>query len=280
MTDHTFKYPQAPTPFLRRLAEASLGPLILKRHLPAEAGGAVLFASGAVGGMRYLFKRARQWDPELLLIASRLVKKGATVWDVGANVGLFSRAAAFHAGPDGIVVSIEADVDAVALLNRTCRHRAHNHAKNIVVPAAVSDQCGFVQFDIAKRARSSNAIMGFGSTQMGAITESRTLPCITLDSMLPHFRAPDVLKIDVEGAEVNVLKGSARTIESVRPAIYCEIQGDTWRETSDLLEARNYRLWDGSRFDDRSASAGVSAETCNLVAIPEEKVHLYMRAHD
>jgi FkbM family methyltransferase len=150
---------------VRRFAEVVLGPLTIKRRLPLAAGSGLLVASARVGGLKYLLKRSADWDPELLNIASLLVKEGDSVWDVGTNVGLFSKAAAFHAGAAGSVLSIEADGDAVSLLNRTCRLRSPGHAEMTVLPVAVSDSVGFVRFAIAKRARASNSIEGFGSSQ-------------------------------------------------------------------------------------------------------------------
>ncbi len=266
------------TGIVRRLAEVGLGPLIIRRRLPRAAGAGAIVVSGKVGGLKYLLKSARFWDPELLDIAAQLVKDGHSVWDVGANVGLFSKAAAFHAGAQGRVLSIEADLDAVALLNRTCRLRSPCHAEMTVLPAAISDSVGFVRFLIAKRARAANSIEGFGSTQSGGVKETRTLPCVTLDSLLGHFPAPHILKIDVEGAELGVLEGGGKVLGQFRPAIYCEVSREVRSEVTCLLQDHSYRLWDGSGFDG-TLHPGISLATHNTVAIPEEKVEEYARSH-
>lgn len=260
---------------VRRMAEVVLGPLTLKRRLPDTAGSGLVIASAKVGGLKYLLKNSDQWDPELLTIAALLVRKGQSVWDVGANVGLFSKAAAFHAGAEGSVLSIEADLDAVALLNRTCRYRSSGHADMTVLPVAISDSIGFVRFAIAKRARAANSIEGFGSTQTGGVMEIRTLPCVTLDSLLEHFRAPDVLKIDVEGAELGVLRGAERVLSQSRPVLYCEVTDRTRAEVAALLEGAAYVLWDGCGFDGSLNSRGMSDTTNNVVAIPQEQIKTF-----
>lgn len=244
-----------------------LGAVVIKRRLPHGSGRGQIFTSAKVGGLKYLLKRSEQWDPELLGIASALVAAGDAVWDVGANVGLFSKAAGFHAGTAGSVLSIEADLDAVALLNATSRLQPDAHALMTVLPVAVSDESGIVRFAIAKRARASNAIEGFGSTQTGGVSELRTLPCMTLDSLLPHFPSPDVLKIDVEGAEMRVLKGALQLLESARPRIYCEVCSRTRDDVVALLQGFGYRLWDGASYGDAGAHE-VSAVTTNIVALP------------
>jgi len=200
------------------------------------------------------------------------VRTGDSVWDVGANVGLFSRAAGHFAGPGGEVLSVEADVDAVRLLNRTCQLPAPGHAAMTVLPIAVSETTGFIRFSIAKRARAANAIEGFGSTQTGGVKETRVLPCFPLDTLLAHFRRPDVLKIDVEGAECMVLRGAETILRDIRPLIYCEVQDQSRAEVVGLLEGQGYALWDGIDYRGDGDGTTVGAATTNLVGIPQERL--------
>ena len=256
----------------RNMAENLLGPLTVVRRLPAHSGGGAIVVNGRVGGLKYLLRRAANWDEELLNIADLLVRPGNQVWDIGANVGLFSKASAFRATETGSVLSLEADLDAVKLLSRTCLHRSPNHASMTVLPVAVSDEIGFVRFSISRRARASNSIEGFGSTQTGGVRETRTLPCVTLDHLLDHFRSPDVLKIDVEGAELMALRGASRVLSQSRPLIYCEVADPTRSEVCSWLERHEYDLQDGKGFDRTFRSQHVSSETSNLVAIPKERL--------
>lgn len=267
-----------PTCFATEGAEFLLGSVTLRRRLPATSGGAVIYFRGRIGGLRYVLKPAAQWARRLLESCARLVHTGAAVWDVGANVGLFSRAAAFHATAEGKVLAIEADSDAVGILNRSIQHRMTQHAEITMLPVAVSSQPGFVHFDIARRARSSNAIHGYGSTQPGRFRQVRTVPCVTLDSLLSSFDQPDVLKIDVEGAEILVLENAERMLRSVRPAIHCEVQHETVDTVCHLLGRHGYRTWDADAFDGSIGSPGVSVATGNLLAIPDEKLNRF--AHE
>lgn len=163
---------------IRRLTEILLGPVIVRRRLPAIHGGGMIVTSARVGGLKYLFRSAEHWDAQLLNVAQRLVRKGQIVWDVGANAGLFSKAAAYRAGSEGSVLSIEADLDAVKLLNKTCLHRLPGHAAMTVLPVAIGESVGIVRFSISKRARASNSIEGYGSSQTGGVAEVRTLPSV------------------------------------------------------------------------------------------------------
>ena len=256
---------------MRRLAEVVLGPVVVRRGLPVESGGGFLVVSGQVGGMRYLLKPSRQWDPELLDVAHRLIRKGDVVWDIGSNVGLFAKAAAFHSGRNGRVLAIEPDCDAVALLNRTCRWHSEQHAVITVVPVVVSDSNGFVQFAIAKRARATNSIEGFGTTQTGGVAETRTLPCLTLDKLLEYFPVPNLIKIDVEAAEQKVFMGGDRVLQESRPVIHCEVSAASSVEVTRLLQRHSYRLWDASEVA-QQLWREIDVATHNIVAIPSEKV--------
>lgn len=247
--------------------------------MPASAGRGWLVVSAKVGGLKYLLKPAEQWDPELVRIAGRLVSEGDIVWDIGANVGLFSKAASEHAGPRGHVVVLEADEDAAALLERTTRLASPRCAGMTVVPAAVGRHCGFASFAIARRARAANAIQGYGSTQTGGTREVRRVPSTTLDALLDRFAPPDVVKIDVEGAEMEVLEGAQRLLAEVRPAIYCEVCSATRSAVSRLLHAHSYAMWDGACFDG-AEGLGITLAACNTVAIPLEKRARYCRRMD
>jgi FkbM family methyltransferase len=259
------------TGIVRRTAERVLGPVTVQRRLPLSAGGGRLIASARVGGLKYLMKGSEHLDPQLLRIASLLVQTNDVVWDVGANVGLFSVAAAARAGENGRVFAVEADMDAVTLLNRTVQLHSYGHAEITVLPLAVGSALGFVQFQIAARARASNAILGYGSTQMGGVREIRMLPSMPLDYLLAHFPGPHVVKIDVEGAELQVLLGAGGILTNQRPRIYCEVATNKAKEVTALFRAHGYRLWDGAVFD-AIGSGEVSCAASNTVALPEEKV--------
>jgi FkbM family methyltransferase len=252
---------------IRRMAETVLGPLVFSRRLPQRSGGGLIRVCPRAGGLKYLLKSSDRWDPELLDIAAALVSRNDSVWDVGSNVGLFSKAAAFHAGAQGNVLSIEADLDVVALLHATARRSSENEARMTVLPVAVADRQGVLSFAIARRARAANAIEGYGSTQTGGVREVRTLPCMTLDSLLSHFPAPNVLKIDVEGAEILVLNGATQILEQARPRVYCEVSTNTREQVCELLEGFGYRVWEGHGYG-HGTNEQVTQATSNIVAIP------------
>jgi FkbM family methyltransferase len=201
--------------------------------------------------------------------AAELVRKGDVVWDVGANVGLFSFAAAFLAGPGGQVLAIEPDCWLVQLLRRSAAQRPAGVAPITVLPAAISDRVGVTSFEIAARARASNSLPGFGLSQKGGVREVQTVVSLSLDSLLEYFPAPTVLKIDVEGAELLVMSGARRVLEQARPRIMCEVDPKNAQCAADLLRAYGYGLWNAeqhSRIEQATAAY-------NTIAVPGPAAH-------
>lgn len=138
-----------------------------------------------------------------------LVRPNMTVWDIGANVGLFSFAAASLGAR---VVAVEADTWLANLIHQSV---LLNKLPVTVLSAAVSDRQGVSRLHLSDEGKASNSLGGDGSSTQTVIT-------ITLDWLLEHFPAPQVLKIDVEGMEYAVLS-SARQVLHTRPFIFCEV---------------------------------------------------------
>jgi FkbM family methyltransferase len=220
------------------------------------------------GGLRYLRWNLADADPGLLRAARELVTPGAVVWDVGANLGLFSFAAAALAGPKGRVLAVEPDTCLVDLLRRSARLEPGKRATVEVLPVAVSDAVGVGQFHIARRARSANYLESHGTSQTGGPRERQLVMTTTLDLLLDQFPAPDVLKIDVEGAEARVLQGATRILSAVRPHILCETSGRDGELVFHLLKTFHYQTFDADVIPARRTP--LQSPAYNILACPSE----------
>lgn len=105
---------------------------------------------------------------------------------------------------------------------------------------------GSVQFAISPRARSANAMVGFGTTQMGGTREVREVRATTVDELTETYGAPDVLKMDIEFAEVLALRGASKTLAH-RPAMHLEVGNEHAREVADILRPLGYTFRDGDK---------------------------------
>lgn len=157
------------------------------------------------------------------------LRSDATVYDIGANVGWFSLLAARRVGPGGRVIAFEPSVENAAVLQANA---SSNDFSNITaIPAAVADRDGWARFAAA------SSLQGHLDPQGGEL-----IPVIAVDSWLKTTNQPppDVIKIDVEGAEAAVLLGMTQTLRGSRPTLIIELHG-TANEVADILDSAGYR---------------------------------------
>ena len=151
-----------------------------------------------------------------------LLRPGDVFFDVGCNVGFFAMLAAREVGPTGSVHAFEA-VPAIAAV--ASRNVALNALTNVRVhDVAVSDVNGTAELLLA--AHPGGATLSVADTPHDLVGRT-TVRVMTLDTMVREgiVSPPDVVKIDVEGAEEQVLRGMAEVLATNRPALLCELDG-------------------------------------------------------
>jgi FkbM family methyltransferase len=168
---------------------------------------------------------------------SENIPRGSTVYDLGANVGFYTLLASHMTGPEGHVVSFEPLPENLVFLHR---HVRVNRAANVeVVEAAVSDRAGEASFAVG------------GNRSVGKLADAGvlTVKTVTIDGFVGSGRAapPDVMKIDVEGAELSVLRGAESVLKVHQPAIFLATHGDDVRR--DCLELLNSWGYDCAPID-------------------------------
>ena len=147
------------------------------------------------------------------------------VFDIGADVGIFTLGAAKRVG-DGTVFAFEPNPARASIIERHVRLN-HWQARARVIPSAVSDRDGTIRFYttdwvMAGSLSRENAEIP-GENQRGRAVELE-VDSVSLDRFCDEMRCvPDVLKIDVEGAELLVLRGGRNLLLTVRPLIFCEV---------------------------------------------------------
>jgi len=163
----------------------------------------------------------------------RVIAPGDVVYDLGANVGYYTLLASVLVGDRGHVYSFEPLPTNVAVLKR---HIAMNQIHNCtVLEVAVASTDGEARFDPSAR----------GDLAHFSSQGSETVRTASLDSLLEHaaLRPPRVMKIDIEGAEFDALRGAARTIETHRPTILLATHGaDVHQRCVQFLRERDYSV--------------------------------------
>lgn len=254
---------------LRRIVERVARRVVLKKRLPVEFGRRPFFVSPDAA-LAYLKPGLRDAD-ELISVADHCVKNGQCVWDIGGNVGIFSFLAAARVGDTGAVVCVEPDPLLASMIQRSVLLKANRDRMIHVLCSAVSDEAGISRFLIAKRGRASNSLEKSGQrSQAGGTRYAQYVPTTTLDQMLDSFPSPQLVKVDVEGAEEYVLRGGTRLFRDIRPQLYIEVGPQQTLRVTKLLRDYGYTLFDGSRIGDGCQS--VNTCTFNTLAVPAETV--------
>jgi FkbM family methyltransferase len=162
-------------------------------------------------------------DEEINLL-STLVKKDDTILDIGANIGLMTIPFSKMVGSNGKVFSFEPQSKIYYIL---CSNIVINNLNNVEshnIAIGDSNQPLFLpNIDYNK----SNNFGGISLSNMGEIKIQQ----IKLDDI--SFEKLNLLKIDVEGMEINVLNGAKETLNKHRPILY--IENDRPNQSENLL---------------------------------------------
>jgi FkbM family methyltransferase len=149
----------------------------------------------------------------------RVLRPGAVVYDVGANVGFMTLIAARLVGPDGHVYAFEPIPDNARAIERNA---ALNGLGNVtVLELALSDRAGEAVLRVPTANQGAHLATVGESVGEEDDLNVRTAALDEVDGLRP----PDLVKLDVEGAEVLVLEGMRRCLAEHRPALVCELHG-------------------------------------------------------
>ena len=200
--------------------------------------------------------RRRTRDFQMLFVSREqevkrnlVMEENETFVDVGANVGSYSLIAANEYKTKAVkVISIEAHPDNYKAL---CRNIQCNKFENVIIPInkVVSDHKGVVT--LYERSHDGTRVdsemfsvcndqLIDASNILHPSGKSLEIECDTLDNILLNYKV-DVIKMDVEGAEVLALKGATKTLERIRK-IVVEIHGDKSEDVKQILRTHGFTL--------------------------------------
>jgi FkbM family methyltransferase len=147
--------------------------------------------------------------PEIVELQRRGLGPGALVFNAGLHQGILALVLAQIVGPRGRVVAAEPEPHNARVARRNI---ALNEANVEVVEAAVSDRPGTLRFE-----------ENMGGHIVGNVRGSIEVKAVTIDELAQRFGDPDVLFVDVEGAEGAVVAGARRTLERGRATWFIEV---------------------------------------------------------
>jgi FkbM family methyltransferase len=197
----------------------------------------------------------------------RLLKPGMTIYDVGANIGVYSSHFIGWIGSQGWLYAVEPNPVCVAYLRTNLEQtKARNYS---VLPLALSKGPCTIRFTI----NYGSSMIGIGSDSPQAGKPGHTIQVEgeSLDRLINrlNLRKPHFIKVDVEGAEASAIGGMLDTLMQARPLLMIEFHGRTAAsDTLPLLAPLNYR------FTDASTATTYATGSALLDAMPEACVQV------
>jgi FkbM family methyltransferase len=201
------------------------------------------------------------WEPEVLGAVTSTVTPGMTVIDIGAHIGYYTLLFAKLAGADGRIISFEPFPQNFALLKENVGLNHLDHV--LVLPQAVFSRDDEIMLTVPDELHNS----GEASVAQTPGTAQLRVQALTLDSYCGSASVqPDFLKMDVEGAEYDVLLGARETITRCHPKLLIELHhfdGNTAAHpVPELLDSWGYDV----QWLERSLM------TSHILALPEPAV--------
>lgn len=193
--------------------------------------------SGPLKGYRWLLATRSSfffgtYELEQTDLFCKLVKPGDVVYDVGAHFGYYTLLASKLVGAQGRALAFEPSPPNLA---RLYRHVELNRCSNVqVLELAVSDREGVAHFE-------TRTGSGLGHLAADGPVEVK----VTRLDALEGYPRPNVMKIDVEGAEVAVLQGAASLLTAAKPIIFLSLHGDDLKKAClEILAGYGYTFQD------------------------------------
>jgi FkbM family methyltransferase len=203
-------------------------------------------------------------EPAMQAALKELLRPDMIFYDIGAGIGFFSIISAALAG--GTVVCFEP----VPKNIKRIRYNAKlNHLTNLIIKQeAIAQEDGEATFNVSKQPHLSKlALLGDVADQL----ETITVPVRKLDTAIAadQLPIPELIKIDVEGAEGEVLKGATETLRNHRPLLLIELH-NTVKPVNLLLADVDYHTCIlGSQ-----APARRARKNSQIFAYPKERTDL------
>jgi FkbM family methyltransferase len=217
------------------------------------------------------------FEDEEIAFVEEMLRPGMTVLDIGAHHGLYTLLASRRVGKRGRVIAFE---PSPRERKRLRRHLWLNRSKNVAVQScALGDEHREAELFLVTGCEDwCNSLR---APQIDARTVTVRVELERVDDVLEKLGIArvDFIKLDVEGAELSILRGARATLAASRPMILAEVQdlrtrpwGYAAREIIYFLERAGYS-WYALTANSNLQPISTQLETynANLVAVPEER---------
>ena len=187
------------------------------RVLCESAHGMTMVVDGRDISLAPHIIRGAMWEAHMTNLITKVLDPGMTFVDVGANFGWFTLAAARQVGPAGRVIAVEANPDTFDMLATNVE--INGFADRVTTwPKAAWHEAAVLDFHVMRKHKGTSSLRSDVAAWTCALhddAERIQVEALCLDDMIGE-RPVHMIKLDVEGAEPQVLRGMRRTMERNR----------------------------------------------------------------
>lgn len=160
-----------------------------------------------------------EWAQLEIDLLARFIRRGDTVLDVGACFGTHSLAFSHLVGAEGHVIAFEASPRNFSMLAHNCAAGRGGSIQTIFAAVAAGE--GEYSISIEAEENLGASSVKTSVVEVDSIGEESKFRALSIDSL--NLTEVDFIKVDVEGAESDVLSGAVETIRRCRPIIFFEV---------------------------------------------------------
>jgi len=154
----------------------------------------------------------------------KLLKPSFVFWDIGAHYGTYSLLASAYIAGENKIFAFEPDREArIALLKNLKFNRIEHRVR--VFDQAIYSGVGEIGFDMQGGNANSHLIYSANTKIRGTVNFVKTTK---LDTLMKQIPFPDVVKIDTEGAELEIIKGGEKLLSLKHIIFICELHPFAW----------------------------------------------------
>jgi FkbM family methyltransferase len=185
-----------------------------------------------------------EYEPESFDLFKKYINQGDVILDIGAHIGLYSVFFSKLTQNNGRVYSFEPNNESYLVLKQTLHL---NNCENVITfPMAVSSKTEDLIF------YSTGSGDAFGSLVLRDNTNKIVLPAVSVDDFVEkqNLAKVNIIKIDVEGAELDALRGALKTFDKYKPIVLLALHPSTIRNNGHSL-LQIYNILNDLKYDIR-----------------------------
>ncbi len=178
--------------------------------------------------------------------------KNKTIWDVGAHMGYHSLLFAKYIGENGKIIAFEPNPKIRKILQENINDNSELSSKIATRKEALSDKISHSTMSISKHGHQTSSSGGYLNTITPPLEKEsyKNFECVgvdtdTVDNLIQNKKVaiPYLMKIDIEGAEFDLLKGAKNTLQTIQPILIIEIHNISMMfHVQKLLTKLGYQL--------------------------------------